>query len=109
MHAATHIRDDGSTLFVLSGEVDIACADDVRDRGLKLLAADGCHTLVIDMMGVSFIDSIGLAAPIVLRHASGEVGAPLVLLDPSPRVMRVLEITKLNGVFDVRHTLRTDD
>jgi anti-sigma B factor antagonist len=104
VHFASHVRDDGSTLLVLSGEIDVACADSVRDTGLELLAAPNCHTLVIDMMDVSFLDSTGLSVLVALRNASGEVGAPIVLLDPSPRVMRVLEITALDGVFDIRRT-----
>jgi anti-sigma B factor antagonist len=101
VHAAHHLRDDGSTLLVLSGEIDMSCAQAIQEDGLKLLAVDGCRALVIDLMDVSFMDSTGLGALIGLRNASREMGAPLVLLDPSPRVRRVLEITRLDGVFEI--------
>jgi anti-sigma B factor antagonist len=104
VHAANHVRDDGSTLLVLSGEIDMSCAGTLRDKGLALLEAGGCHTLIVDLMDVSFIDSTGIGALITLRNASGRAGAPLLLLDPSPAVAKVLAITGLDDVFMICHT-----
>lgn len=104
MICTTHTRDDGSTLLVVSGDIDMSCVKELREIGLGVLARVGGTEFLLDLMDVPFIDSTGLGALIALRNAADEGGTHLALLDPSERVMAVLEITKLADVFDIRRT-----
>lgn len=83
--------DDG---YRLEGELDMATAGGLTE----LLAASGGEApLVLDLSGVSFMDSSGLRALLEgarLPNGSG----PVVIQDPSPQVRRVLEITIPDGV-----------
>lgn len=77
--------------FRLEGELDMATADDLT----QLLRAPSDHDpLVLDFSGVSFMDSSGLRA-LLEGPASGS--ADLVILNPTPQVRRVLDISIPGG------------
>ena len=99
-----HMRPDGAFLIVLSGELDTVTAPEARAIGLELIAADGCTRFLFDMIDVSFIDSTGLSALVAFKNAAHTMGLPLALLDPSPRVSKVLALTGLGEHFSVEHT-----
>jgi anti-anti-sigma factor len=104
MIVQSRIRPDGSPQLVLSGDLDTASADEVRHAGLDLIAAaDGDNIILIDLADVPFIDSTGLGALIALQNAADQIGLKVALLDPSSRVVRVLEITNLTDVFAVKY------
>jgi anti-anti-sigma factor len=80
--------------FRLEGELDIATADDLGEVLREAAMAD--DPLVLDFSGVSFMDSSGLR---VLLEASGlQAGkGSVVILNPSPQVRRVLDISIPGG------------
>jgi anti-anti-sigma factor len=82
--------DDG---FRLKGELDMATAGDLS--ALLKTAADRLDPMVLDLSEVSFMDSSGLRA--LLEAAGLPTGAPVVILDPSPQVRRVLDISIPGG------------
>ena len=72
-----------------AGEIDIATAPLLRTALTQ--ARDSGEQVVVDMAGVTFIDSSGLHA--LLSAASSLNGAaPLVLENVGPQVERLLEI-----------------
>jgi anti-sigma B factor antagonist len=78
------------------GEVDMATAPALRSA---LMGAAG--PLTVDLAGMTFIDASGLR---VLAGAAGRArreGSEVVLRDPSPQVLRVLELTRLLGAFTI--------
>ena len=88
-------------VLVLSGEFDLASAPDVRQTGLEMIAADGCTRFLVDLMDVTFMDSTGIGTLIAVRVAAEDAGIPFLLLDPSNRVTRLLELTALTRVFAI--------
>jgi anti-anti-sigma factor len=83
--------DDG---FRLEGELDMATADD-----LSQLLRDASTTggpIVLDFSGVSFMDSSGLRA-LLERAGKPNGNGPVVILNPSDQVRRVLEISIPGG------------
>jgi anti-anti-sigma factor len=106
MNCASHTRDDGSALLVIAGEIDVACAGEVREAGLKLLAGTDCSRLTVDLMDVTFMDSTALSALIEIRNAADQRGTAVALLDVAPNVLRVLTITGLDQIFEIEHTNR---
>ena len=90
--------DDG---FRLEGELDMATADDLSQ--LLREASTLGDPLVLDFSGVSFMDSSGLRA--LLERAGKPNGCgPVVILNPSAQVRRVLDISIPGGTpgLDVR-------
>lgn len=58
----------------------------------------GNARLALDLSGVDFMDSSGLAVLISCLRTIGDDGE-IVLIAPSPKVEKLLVITKLNRVF----------
>ena len=80
--------------FRLEGELDMATADDLSQI-LRDAATNG-DPIVLDFAGVSFMDSSGLRA--LLEGAGQPNGSgPVVILNPSPQVRRVLDISIPGG------------
>src|SRR5579883_1182849 len=57
--------------------------------------------LILDMAGISDIDSSGLGELVILYTASSESGAGLCLVRPALRVCKLLEMTRVSGLFPV--------
>jgi anti-anti-sigma factor len=101
MQISTVFEHDTTVVLAVTGGVDVATADDVRDVGLGVLACSQCTTLWVDPSGVTFLDSTGLGALIALHHAAVASARRLVLRDPCPSTRRLLQLTGLSAVFEV--------
>jgi anti-sigma B factor antagonist len=93
------VLDDGAYGLRLVGEVDLAVKDDLIEHVRGSLA--NADRVELDFAGVTFIDSSGLGALVLLRKEAGSDGKELVLVNVSPATDRLLEITGLHGVFDM--------
>jgi anti-sigma B factor antagonist len=91
------------TLY-LSGEADLAVADDIIDLGTVGLDEPTTLTLIIDFAGCTFIDSSALGAMVHLRNIAVAADKSLILTKVSDRIHRLLELTGLDTVFDVSPT-----
>jgi anti-anti-sigma factor len=90
----------GRTVLVVSGAIDLQTREQVLLAARDALAADS-QTLVLDLGGVTFIDSTGIGALIELGHDGADSGAGLVIRNPSQRVLRILEMTGLADAWDM--------
>jgi anti-anti-sigma factor len=80
----------------LVGELDLATVPEL-DRLLDELARHGHSRLLIDLTGVRFMDSSGLASILRALHAARGNGHRLSVRRGSPQVQRLFELT---GVVD---------
>ena len=92
---------DGRVVVVLRGELDVTDAASVA-AALTEVAARERH-IIVDLAGLEFIDSSGLAALARVRKCARSAGGDLLLAAPQPSVLRVLSLTRLIEVFSV-HT-----
>jgi len=91
---------DGATLTV-SGEIDMITAESLYERATALVI-DGVHLLVLDLGGVTFCDSLGVAALVrIFRYASGR-SCRLRVVNPRGHIAHVLQISGLDQVFEVQ-------
>jgi anti-sigma B factor antagonist len=93
--------DEAGTTLSVGGEMDLAAADELAaavDRAL----GSGESPLIVDLSGVSFIDSTGLGALVRFQNAATAADRELVLQAPSERVLRILELTGLTSTFTIR-------
>jgi len=83
------------------GEIDISTAGAVRREWNEMISArqPGQDLAVIDLSGVDFFGSSGLAALVECRHAADERALGLRVVAPRPAVMRPLEGTGLIDCF----------
>jgi anti-sigma B factor antagonist len=91
---------DGRTVVVaIAGELDLATAPALKFKLLDALGA-GYTRLVLDLSGVSFMDSTAIGVLVgVKRHFTG--GEQLVLASLQPDVLKIFEVTGLDGSFQI--------
>jgi len=78
------------------GEIDVATVDGVRER-LDELRATGVRRVVLDLGGVTFIDSTGLRLVLEQLAASATDGCQLSIVPGPRRVQRVFEVAGLDS------------
>jgi anti-sigma B factor antagonist len=89
----------GRAVVVLRGELDVAEAASVA-AALAAVAARAPQ-VVVDLAGLAFIDSSGVAALVLARVQARRAGGDLVLAAPHDQVLRVLAVTCLAEGFSV--------
>jgi anti-sigma B factor antagonist len=94
---------DGNTMLEVEGDLDLASAPKLK-WALADLQAAGAHNLIVDLQGVGFIDSTALGV-LVGAQRGLDVGARLLLICSEPNVLRIFELTGLDGMFDIFPTL----
>jgi len=87
----------GVAVLKLSGELDVAMAPRVRSR---LVGVDG--DVEFDCAGLTFIDSAGINLFVELHHTLVGAGAKLTLVNPPRCVTRLLELTEVDRLVEVR-------
>jgi anti-sigma B factor antagonist len=93
-----HARTDAADVLSLVGDLDIAAAPRFVTQAADALRS-GAKQLLIELDGVGFVDSAGLAALVnVLRRATA-ARAGLVLCGTQPQVLGVLARTRLEREF----------
>jgi anti-sigma B factor antagonist len=97
--AITRPRADAAVLAV-QGEVDTLTATLFADAVAELMDAPET-TLVVDLTGVKFLASSGLAVLIQAAHRAEERNARLRLVVATRAVRRPLEITGIDQLFDM--------
>jgi anti-sigma B factor antagonist len=84
--------------FEVCGEIDALSAPELAEQ----LESGSASKIVLDLGGVTFMDSSGLRV-VVNLHQRGLSGGPeLVIKDPSRPVARLFEIAGLTDLFVLR-------
>jgi anti-sigma B factor antagonist len=98
LEVQTRKSDNGVTVLAPMGRLDVAGAPAFREAAAEAVK-NGQPRVVIDMEGVSFVDSTGLGSVIAvlkqLRNQQGE----LRLAAPNQQVRVALELTTLDRIF----------
>ena len=103
-HSGIRTSEEGAgTLVVLWGEVDASLRDEASMSMVDVVRRGG--PVVIDVSGVTFIDSSGLAFILQLHRLGEESGLPVALRDPSPLVVDLLEMIGMTHRIPVVHAL----
>jgi anti-sigma B factor antagonist len=95
------IPGNDAVIMRLIGEIDMVTAPTVRDAAMSAIHRHSPY-LHIDLSGVTFMDSTGLEVLLATRRRAEAAGGCLYLEDPSRRVIRVLEVTGVDRLFDIR-------
>jgi anti-sigma B factor antagonist len=91
----TSVDAESRAVVTVAGSLDLETRDALRDAGQAALAADSANALVLDLAGITFIDSTGIGALVGLAGDAADIGRAFSLRDPSPRVTRILTVTGL--------------
>ena len=95
------LRAGSPAELLVSGDLDMASVDQFAAAVDELLATEPEH-VTLDLTGVGFLDSAGIKGMVKLANRCRGIGAELTTVHASTQVRRVLELTKLTELFDLR-------
>ena len=97
-------RQDDLPIVGVTGEIDVATAPSLREHLAAHEAADE-SVVVVDLTGVTFLDSTALGVLVGAYRRLTDAGGTLRLVVIEPRILKVLEITDLTSVFPIFDTV----
>ena len=96
-------RKDQIAICRVSGDLDAGSANELvadLDREID----GGSNRLVLDLGRVAYIDSSGLGALVKVLKKTRLVGGDVRLAELEPEVRKVLELTRLDKIFEISRT-----
>lgn len=89
----------------VSGEIDLSNAHDVL-ASIGDAVRSGATTIIVDLSGVTFLDSSGISMLFRLRERIGYSRQEFrLVVPPESPIRRVLELTRVGDVIPVQETL----
>jgi len=107
MGAEWRVRTDGWTAIVeLIGEIDLANAPSLGDALGGELAVDDVCDVIVDLRGVTFMDSTGLAILVhTNRGVADHAGRMRLVVEPDSVVGRLLEVVCFAQLMPIHRNL----
>ena len=92
-------EDNGALVVALEGDVDLKTSPDARK--ILLDAVTRNLPMVVDLSGVLYIDSSGVASLIEAFQKARKTGHKFVLAAVSESALRVLNLARMDKVFAI--------
>jgi anti-sigma B factor antagonist len=89
------------TVVDLSGKITIGEGDLKLRQAVGALLDEGRKNIILNLGGVSYMDSAGIGELVACYKRARERGVALKLLNPSGKVQDLLILTKLQEIFDI--------
>jgi len=100
-HAVREER--GSIVVAFTGEVDLEHSPQAREILLEQVGRR--RRVLVDLSGVDYIDSSGIASLVEAFQKAKKTGTSFALAAPNPAALRVLELARLDRVFRIYPSL----
>jgi anti-sigma B factor antagonist len=95
-------RVDKATIFDISGDVDMSNSPELRKALLHEIRDLRASRVIVNLSGVKYMDSSGVASLVEALKASRDTSSTLVLFGLSASTREVLQLSRLLKVFEVR-------
>lgn len=96
----TPISAGGRVLLALTGELDATAERPLTIAVMEALDREPT-ALILDLSGVTLMDSQGLATLLLIRRSCARHRVQLLIVEPSSPVQSVLEMTGMDDVLRV--------
>ena len=96
-------REESGTIVHLHGEIDLHHSPGLHEALVEICSEKPAR-LILHMSEVSYIDSSGVGSLVEIYRRLKRQNGAFVLVAPGPRVMSVLEITRLDKFFAIVNT-----
>ena len=90
-------RDGGQARVAAGGEIDLSTVGELRDAVLR--CAEGAERLLLDLEGIEFIDTTGLAALLELRSTLQTRGVLFEIAAADGPVRQAVDVTGLGHLL----------
>lgn len=104
--AISHRDEKGWTVVEVHGEVDASTVPRIRDYVSACIEA-GRYQLIIDLVGVSFMDSTGLGLFVAIGKRIRTHAGDLRLVITHPGVLQIFHITNLHRSLQIYDSVET--
>jgi anti-anti-sigma factor len=104
VHLTSSRIGGGAYVVAVSGELDLYAAEQLQLR-LAHLLEDGARTVLVDLMGVSFMDSTGLAVLLSTAQALRSSGGQFVAAVDNSHILRVIELADARELLHIERTV----
>ena len=91
---------DQAVVITVKGEVDLYTSPDLRSAIMKAVRKAKAQ-VAVDLAGVEYMDSSGVATLVEGFKSAHEQSKTFTLVAPSESVMKVLQLAKLDGIFEI--------
>jgi anti-anti-sigma factor len=88
----TRRQGDRETVIALHGEVDYATALDLRAAISATLSAGDVETIIIDLAGVTFLDSTGVGTLVVAARICADLTVGFRAFEPNPFIVKLFTV-----------------
>jgi anti-sigma B factor antagonist len=92
---------DGVSVVAIEGRIVLGEESAALREQVKGMLAAGKKKIVLNVDGVTYIDSAGLGTLVASHHSARTQGASLKLSNLGSKFQEILQVTKLLTVFDV--------
>ena len=91
---------DQTVVITVRGEVDLYTSPDLRSAIMKAVTKTEAN-IAVDLAAVEYMDSSGVATLVEGFKRAHEQSKTFTLVAPSESVMKVLQLAKLDGIFEI--------
>ena len=95
-----HVRGNTTVVLAVHGDADMNGAAELESR-LTEVIDEGPTVLVLDLSGVTFLDSTILAVLLHGLKRLGAAGGQLRIVTARPEIRRTFELTLLDRLFEL--------
>jgi anti-sigma B factor antagonist len=92
---------EGSVIFDIYGDIDLANSPAMRKVLLGEIKEKRTRKVLLNLKNVRYIDSSGIASLVEGLKASRDSGGRLILYGLSPSVREVMELSRLQKIFEI--------
>jgi len=92
-------------VMTLPERLDVTTVGALRDALVVAIESGPGTDVVVDVSGVRVVDSVGLGLLVTTHRNCLRSGRRLVLVDPPPRLLRLLAVTRLHRVLHLQRAI----
>jgi anti-anti-sigma factor len=93
-------EEEGTQRVVLTGELDVSTVPAFNKR-MSELHHNGFHSVVLDLSGVTFMDSTGLSAILVTEMHARMRGQRFRVVEGPPHVNELFRLTGVDNFLEI--------
>ena len=94
-------NSEGGVILDISGDIDLANSPAMRKVLLGEIKEKRTRKVFLNLKSVRYIDSSGIASLVEGLKASRDNGARMILYGLSPSVREVMELSRLQKIFEI--------
>lgn len=92
---------DGFTILSIEGAVHLGESGRHVSEALRAELEQGAGHVLVEMSGIDYMDSTGIGELVGYLCRLSETSRKLVLVGPSDRIRKLLEVTRLDSQFRI--------